>query len=174
MTLPTLRHIDNPQSFRVAIKDKLKVFLQDECNAVNLEKGILNWSLQQADARKVIKKWDNPYFVQIYIDHLRSVYMNLRRPFLLEKVQNGSIKAHMIAFMSHQEMDPEKWQPRIEAKLKRDKNKYEVDMESATDMFTCRRCKGTKCTYAQAQLRSADEPMTTFVGCLTCGNRWKC
>eukprot|EP00930_Biecheleria_cincta_P023719 TRINITY_DN17081_c0_g1_i1.p1 TRINITY_DN17081_c0_g1~~TRINITY_DN17081_c0_g1_i1.p1 ORF type:complete len:358 (-),score=106.68 TRINITY_DN17081_c0_g1_i1:514-1587(-) len=42
-----------------------------------------------------------------------------------------------------------------------------------TGMFTCGKCKGTKTTYFQMQTRSSDEPMTTFVTCLTCGNRWK-
>eukprot|EP00439_Symbiodinium_sp_Y106_P042252 s4841_g5.t1 len=32
---------------------------------------------------------------------------------------------------------------------------------------------GNKTTYFQMQTRSSDEPMTTFVTCLTCGNRWK-
>mmetsp|Transcript_50199 Transcript_50199/g.92739 ORF Transcript_50199/g.92739 Transcript_50199/m.92739 type:complete len:328 (+) Transcript_50199:68-1051(+) len=40
-------------------------------------------------------------------------------------------------------------------------------------MFTCGKCKGTRTTYFQMQTRSSDEPMTTFVTCLTCGNRWK-
>mmetsp|Transcript_69729 Transcript_69729/g.167395 ORF Transcript_69729/g.167395 Transcript_69729/m.167395 type:complete len:391 (-) Transcript_69729:68-1240(-) len=40
-------------------------------------------------------------------------------------------------------------------------------------MFTCGRCKGTRTTYFQMQTRSSDEPMTTFVTCLTCSNRWK-
>jgi hypothetical protein len=26
----------------------------------------------------------------------------------------------------------------------------------------------------QMQTRSADEPMTTFVSCVACGNKWKC
>ena len=30
-----------------------------------------------------------------------------------------------------------------------------------------------KTTYTQAQTRSADEPMTTFVTCLDCNHRWK-
>lgn len=42
-----------------------------------------------------------------------------------------------------------------------------------TDMFKCSRCKQRKCTYAQLQTRSCDEPMTTFVTCTVCGNRWK-
>mmetsp|Transcript_40657 Transcript_40657/g.73231 ORF Transcript_40657/g.73231 Transcript_40657/m.73231 type:complete len:347 (+) Transcript_40657:58-1098(+) len=42
-----------------------------------------------------------------------------------------------------------------------------------TGMFQCGKCKGTKTTYFQMQTRSSDEPMTTFVTCLTCNNRWK-
>jgi len=40
-------------------------------------------------------------------------------------------------------------------------------------LFTCGKCKGMKTTYFQMQTRSSDEPMTTFVSCLECGNRWK-
>ena len=44
---------------------------------------------------------------------------------------------------------------------------------ASTDMFVCGRCRQRKCTYYQMQTRSADEPMTTFVTCLNCNNRWK-
>jgi DNA-directed RNA polymerase subunit M/transcription elongation factor TFIIS len=62
----------------------------------------------------------------------------------------------------------------IEAKIKRDKTKFETNIEAATDTFQCRKCKSKKCTYYQLQTRSADEPMTTFVTCLNCGQRWRC
>jgi transcription elongation factor S-II len=41
-------------------------------------------------------------------------------------------------------------------------------------LFTCGRCKSIKTTSTQKQTRSADEPMTVFVFCENCGNRWKC
>jgi transcription elongation factor S-II len=139
-----------------------------------LERGIFNFALGEAKNRKVVKKWDNPYFVQIYVDRLRSIFTNLNNPNLLEQVNSCAIKAHAIAFMTHQEMRPDKWDELITAKSKRDQNKFENNMEAATDTFTCRKCKSNKCTYMQLQLRSADEPMTTFVTCLSCGNRWRC
>lgn len=41
-------------------------------------------------------------------------------------------------------------------------------------LFTCGRCKSIRTTSTQKQTRSADEPMTVFVLCKDCGNRWKC
>jgi DNA-directed RNA polymerase subunit M/transcription elongation factor TFIIS len=76
--------------------------------------------------------------------------------------------------MTHQELDHDRWAELIEAKSKRDKNKFESNVAAATDTFTCRKCHKNQCTYYQMQTRSADEPMTTFVTCIPCGNRWKC
>lgn len=47
------------------------------------------------------------------------------------------------------------------------------DTQAETDQFKCGRCKQRRCKYYQMQTRSADEPMTTFVTCVNCGNRWK-
>uniref|UniRef100_A0A8C6SU01 Transcription elongation factor A (SII), 3 n=1 Tax=Neogobius melanostomus TaxID=47308 RepID=A0A8C6SU01_9GOBI len=44
---------------------------------------------------------------------------------------------------------------------------------TSTDMLQCSKCRKKNCTYNQVQTRSADEPMTTFVLCNECGNRWK-
>ena len=37
----------------------------------------------------------------------------------------------------------------------------------------CGKCKQYKVSYTQAQTRSADEPLTTFCECMSCGKRWK-
>ena len=168
----SLRKIDNPDLFRSNIKQKLNDILKDEKNSSNMEKGIFNYSLKEADRHKIVKKWDNKHFVQIYIDRLRSVVLNLKGD-IIDHINDGTVKPHIVAFMTHQELAPEKWAKLIDVKTKRDKNKFETNISAATDTFTCRKCKGNQCTYYQMQTRSADEPMTTFVTCLLCSTRFK-
>jgi transcription elongation factor S-II len=40
-------------------------------------------------------------------------------------------------------------------------------------LYFCGKCKGSQTTYTQAQIRSADEPMTVFISCLNCNHSWK-
>jgi transcription elongation factor S-II len=177
-----MRTIENPEEFRANIRVKLQVefgIIEEEDNdaaiiALNLEKGIYNYAIKQATDRNIVKKWDNPYFTHLYIDRLRTIFCNLKNPDLKARVLNKSIKPHELAFMTHQEMSPEKWQKLIDDKKIRDENKYAPKLEASTDNFTCRKCKSKECSYYQLQTRSADEPMTTFVTCIKCGNRWKC
>lgn len=169
-----MHKIENSETFRQNIVSKLKNILVDESVCSNLEKGIFNYSLEQADKLNVVKKWDNTYFVKIYLDRLRSIYINLQDDGIKQTMMNKTIQAHTLAFMSHQEMRPDKWNDLIQDKKIRDENKYEPKIEASTDNFKCYKCKSKKCTYYQLQTRSADEPMTTFVNCLDCGNRWKC
>lgn len=170
----TSRKIANPEQFRLNIRGKLNEIIENEKHSTNLEKGIFNYALKEASSRKVVKKWDNQYFVQIYLDRLRSIYINLKNPEILEQIKSESIQAHTVAFMTHQEMRPDKWKELIDAKIIKDKNKFEINVEASTDTFTCRKCKSNKCTYYLQQTRSADEATTIFVSCTICGQRWKC
>ena len=56
------------------------------------------------------------------------------------------IRFSNLAFMTPQELFPEKWSKLVEEKIKRDKSKYEINMEAATDEFKCFKCKKRKCT----------------------------
>ena len=167
------RKIENPELFRKNIRAKLAVYFEKEKYAINLEKGVHNWALKEATNKKVVKKWDNQFFIQIYLDHLRSIYINLKNDRLIKMVKNSEIKSQEIAFMTHQEMYPEKWEEAIKAKNIRDKNKFEQKLEAMTDRYTCKKCKSKKCSYYQLQTRSADEGITTYITCLDCGQRMK-
>ena len=169
-----MRTIANPETFRCNIRNKLQTHLPDENICKNLEKGVYNYCIKEANDRQIVKKWDNVYFTHIYLDKLRSVYYNLKNPNLIEKIMSKSIRPHEIAFMTHQEIIPEKWATLLSDKKIREENIYAPKLEASTDGFTCRKCKSKECSYYQLQTRSADEPMTTFVTCIKCGNRWKC
>jgi len=170
-----MRGVSNPTKFRTNIRAEFVKKFIDENICVNLEKGILNYAIQEAGKRKVVKKWGNPYFVMLYVDKMRTVLMNIaRNETLRNMLLNKSIKAHEVVFMTHQDINPEKWNALIEEKRIRDESKYAPKIEANTDNFTCGKCKSKRCSYYQLQTRSADEPMTTFVTCIDCGNRWKC
>ena len=165
--------IANPEVFRQNVCKKIENVLEDETLSINMEKGIYNYTIKESDSRKIVKKWENPHFAQIYIDRLRSIYINLKNDTLLQQIKNKEITPQSVAFMTHQEFKPEHWEVLIKQKIKRDAAKYTMNIEASTDMFTCKKCKSKKCTYYELQTRSADEPATIFVTCLDCGKHWK-
>ena len=81
------------------------------------------------------------------------------------------------AFVSMSDQDLKSQQAKEREALARERNLWEAQgasqPQASTDMFKCGKCKQRKTTYYQMQTRSADEPMTTFVTCVHCGNRWK-
>jgi DNA-directed RNA polymerase subunit M/transcription elongation factor TFIIS len=173
--------ISNSENFRQNVCSKILLLIKDkavidniELIAGNIEKGIFNYSIERATKKNIIKKWENDIFVQLYIDRLRSVYINLTNTNLIQKVVEKEIKPENIAFMTHQEYEPEKWNELIQQKIKKDASKFNDNIEASTDVYVCRRCKSRKCTYEAVQIRSSDEPMTIFVNCLNCGKNWTC
>ena len=140
----------------------------------NIEKGVFNYAIKEASSRQIIKKWQNALFCEIYLARMRSVFLNLKKnQVLLDQLKTGEITPENFAFMTHLEMNPEQWKDRIEKKIKRDRLKFTSTVEASTDMFSCSRCKSKKCTYYEMQTRSADEPTTVFITCLSCGKNWK-
>lgn len=167
------RILKDPEIFRKNIVNNFKVVTEDEKISINLEKGIFNYTIQTSNKRNLIKKWSNELFLIIYIEKLKMVLCNLKNETIFNKLINKEIKAHELAFMTHEEMRPDIWNQLIELKKIKDENKFSPKLEASTDDFTCSKCKSKQCTHYQLQTRSADEPMTTFVTCINCGNRWR-
>ncbi|KAF7816567.1 transcription elongation factor TFIIS [Senna tora] len=108
----------------------------------------------------------------------RSLMFNLKdpnNPDFRRKVLLGELQPERLINMSTAEMASEQRKQENE-KLKQ-KALFECERgqqpKATTDQFKCGRCGQRKCTYYQMQTRSADEPMTTYVTCVACDNRWK-
>ena len=176
-----MKTVKDPKSFRENVVKTIKKTIagKGKCKLSqraleNIEKGIYNYCIQTATKSYIVKKWDNPYFTLLYLTKLRVIITNINNANIINKIICKEIKPHEVAFMTHQELDPAKWTELLEIKKLHDENLYSPKIDANTDDFTCRKCKSKKCSYYQLQTRSADEPMTTFVTCIDCGNRWKC
>ncbi|KAF5909041.1 transcription elongation factor A protein 2-like isoform X6, partial [Clarias magur] len=113
-----------------------------------------------------------------YKSRLRSRISNLKdqkNPDLRRNVLCGNISCERIANMTAEEMASAELKEIRKALTKESIREHQLSKVGGTetDMFVCGKCKSKSCTYTQVQTRSADEPMTTFVMCNQCGNRWK-
>lgn len=169
-----VKPVANPEHFRENIIQYIDKFVKNETYSKNIEKSIYNYCVFKAKKEKIVKKWENVHFVLIYLNKFKIIFHNIKNPVILDKIKERKIQPHKVAFMSHLDLLPEKWNVKIEEKKLRLQNKFFPKIEASTDNFCCGKCKSRACTYYQLQTRSADEPMTTFVTCTDCGNRWKC
>ena len=143
-----------------------------------IEKSIYNSSIKQARLKMVERSWTSPEFKHIYKTNYKFVYSNLKlnknADFVLGKIKYGLWEPDKIISMTLQELYPDIWEELIIKNIKKMEQLSKQNNVQGTDMFRCGKCKKNNCTYYQMQTRSADEPMTTFITCLNCSNRWKC
>ncbi|NWR38643.1 TCEA3 protein, partial [Tachuris rubrigastra] len=113
-----------------------------------------------------------------YRNRVRSRISNLKdpkNPGLRRNVLGGAIEPALIARMTAEEMASDELKQLRNAMTQEAIREHQMAKTggTVTDLFQCGKCKKKNCTYNQVQTRSADEPMTTFVLCNECGNRWK-
>ena len=107
---------------------------------------------------------------------LRTAYAVLvRNTELRTSLVNGNMSAATFC-----RLDPEAKLNSLQ-KLRRAEEKLETERRirlkdppmAESDEFVCGKCRSRRTVYFQKQTRCADEPMTTFVRCVVCDNRWK-
>ncbi|XP_030251070.1 transcription elongation factor A protein 3 isoform X4 [Sparus aurata] len=113
-----------------------------------------------------------------YKNRVRSRISNLKdpkNPGLRRNVLAGSIELSRIASMSAEEMASDELKQLRNVLTQEAIREHQMAKTggTTTDLLQCGKCRKKNCTYNQVQTRSADEPMTTFVLCNECGNRWK-
>lgn len=124
----------------------------------------------------MFEKWGRSNGAQKF--KYRSIMFNIKdqnNQDFRRKVLLGKFPPHSITELTPEEMASEERQKQNE-KIKEKalfNSERGAPVQASTDKFKCGRCKKSQCTYYQMQTRSADEPMTTYVTCVNCQNRWK-
>ena len=144
-----------------------------------IEKSIYNYTIGVSKEKNIQRSWENIIFLNLYKSKVLSVYSNLdkesyiKNEKLLDRIKSGEIEPEKVGFLSVYDVFPDNWKELLNIKSKRDKIKYELKPEAMTNLFKCRKCGSRETSYYEVQTRSADEPMTQFINCLDCGNRWR-
>lgn len=167
-----------PSVMRAKVVDMLQTHIDDRVKCIFLEKTIYNRAIREAKGLNIVRSWSNSKFLELYKNRLRFIIVNKESCKLKKYLSSDDVNWSRISNMDANDFDPERWRSLIDEKSEREKNMYAPKLGN-TDMFVCSRCqrqgkKATNCSYYQLQTRSADEPMTTYVSCLECGQRWKC
>lgn len=164
---------------RFSIVKMFEKKINDKTLSLKIEKGIFNYVINKSKEKNIKRYWSNILFKDFYLKKIISVYSNIKKDSyiknvtFLDRIKNGEIDPEKICYINVYDIFPENWKELLDLRIKRDKLKYDLKPEAMTDVFKCRKCGSRSCSYYEIQTRSADEPMTQFINCLDCGNRWR-
>jgi len=139
---------------------------------INVEKGVFNFSVNYCNRNSLSCSWSNPVFLSVYTKKVEDTEWELKNnPELYQRICDQLLLPHEIPFLSCFDTNPSKWKEYLSNKST--ENEEDNISQMITDQYHCNKCNNNKTIYFQRQTRSADEPMTTFVTCVVCQNRWK-
>jgi DNA-directed RNA polymerase subunit M/transcription elongation factor TFIIS len=169
-------------TFRSRVLGQIKTLLGSlltEEQRYQLETSILHNAFKDAETKYVLKHFDNNLFQVCYMSSARRLLSNLstnsyvHNTYLLPRIQNGSITIDQLATMTVRDFAPTLYTDLRERQILREQHQLEGNKALATDMFQCFRCNKRETVFYELQTRSADEPMTKFITCVNCNNRWR-
>lgn len=137
--------------------------------ASEIEKGIFEFSLTEITKNNL----SHQGIVALYNDKVRDIILNLdinshlNNKTLMYDILSNAIKPFTLAYLSPQQLHPEKWRSIL------NKRKFREDKENNmafSDLYKCRKCGKSKCRVTELQTRCADEGTTKFITCLECFN----
>lgn len=140
--------------------------------ALKIELSIFEYSLIYCSNNGYEPKFIKP----IYDDKVYNILANLNENNIInnktfkKNILNGNINPSYVAFMAPAQIHPTGWNYWVK---KKEYKEWRENSIAYSDAYKCFKCGESKCKISQAQTRSADEPMTTFVTCLVCHNTFK-
>lgn len=138
-------------------------------HAIELEKCIHDYSLSYIHLKDVDEKW----LEVTYNTKLSELCYNLdqkKSPLLLVNILLNKITISGLPFAGPDILNPVLWDPIIK---KQEYINFKKNNLATTDAYKCKRCGKRKCSSRQVQVRAADEPMTIFVVCQHCNNKFR-
>jgi DNA-directed RNA polymerase subunit M/transcription elongation factor TFIIS len=146
---------------------------------IAIERAILSNTMVDADAKFVLKHFDNTLFQVCYTSATRRLLANLdpssyvKNEHLFQKLTKHDLQIEHLATMNVMDYAPNLYSGLHDRMLLREQQQLEGNKAMATDAFKCNRCGKRETTFYELQTRSADEPMTKFITCVNCGKRWR-
>lgn len=136
--------------------------------ADQIEKGIFEYILIQV----TMNKFQEHFVVNMYQAKLYDICINLDtknknidNQTLIKTVMDESFNPYFIAFLSPDQLHPKRWADPIAKKQLREETMNNLQ---TTDLYKCAKCGERKFKITQLQLRSADEPISSFHTCMVC------
>lgn len=183
-------------------RNKFAEVVPERPYAKNIEKMVYKWAKDETKRQGDQPAWENWHFRWRYRNKAVNLHRELTRdsdakvqvntevvdgrvvvglklwPQLMYRlIVRKELQSADLPFMKPEELWPEGPWAKAIYKLKAKELVLEAIAAKEEDydgMFKCRKCGSKKTTYYQMQTRSADEPMTTYVTCASCGLKWKC
>ena len=81
------KRIMENENFRNSIINIINGSINNIKMSTNIEKGIFNYTIDEAKKKNIVRKWENKYFLQLYKNRLRSIYLNLKNDKFLNKIK---------------------------------------------------------------------------------------
>ena len=143
-----------------------------------MEKSIYNTTIKEARLKCIERSWDSQQFKWLYKKNynrlMGNISYNNNNTFVLNKLKYNIWEPENVVSMKAEILYPELWESLLLKSAKKLAALGKENNQQGSTFFKCSKCRQNNCVYFQMQTRSADEPMTTFITCLNCGNRWKC
>jgi transcription elongation factor S-II len=120
-------------------------------------------------------------FQRHYACKIRSIAYNAKtNPMFVSFVERKIIPTENIPTLLHDEMNHcglhsimKEHLNEKERVMEQWRKYWDTEHQFSKGMFTCECCKSTHTVFNAVQTRSADEPMTVFITCMACNNRWR-
>lgn len=127
-----------------------------------VEKSLFNFSNEYSESN------GTPFLLQqIYetkVEEILCLLSGKNLEYIITSIKNDRLDPKKIGYMSPDELNKETYD-----KVKEKQEKSNIKKKE-TSAFECQKCKKRNCSITEKQIRSGDEPATTFVNCLECGH----